>query len=194
MGNLADGAAGLMGFGTNPAQSANSALNWGAAATGLDAAGALFSGIGGYKQAAYQASVAANNAKIAGMNAENAMAAGGYAESLQKLKTGQEVGAQLAAQGASGVDVSIGSPAQVRASTEFSGALDAAMIHYNAAKEAFGEKVQQSAFEAQAKLDRMAAYGSFGSGVLKAGSTLLSGASSLSAKAAQFKLSGARKS
>ena len=68
------------------------------------------------------------------------------------------------------------------------GAMDAAMIHYNAAKEAFNFQTQATTDEAQARLDKLAGRGALLSGILGAGSTILAGGSSVSSKFAQWKL------
>lgn len=178
------------GFGTAQ-QSASSSMNWGAASTGMSAAGDLLSGIGQSQMFGYSAQVAANNATISKANAGAALAAGQYEESASKLHTGQVVGEQRTGYAANGIDVGVGSPVAVKASTETVGAMDAAMIHYNAARAAYGETVTASNYTAQSKLDRMAGAGAVVGGLFKAGGTLLSGASALGAKYAGYKLSGA---
>lgn len=178
------------GYGT-AAQAGASSINWGTASTGLGATGDFLQGIGQFQQAGYASQVAANNASIARQNAGSALAAGSYEESASKERTGQLIGEQKAAQGANGVDVNVGSPVAVRQSTANVGALDAAMIHYNAARQAFGEDAQANTDEAQSKLDKMAGQNAVYGGLFKAGGTLLSGASSLSSKYAQMQLSGA---
>lgn len=142
--------------------------------------------------AQYQSQVAANNALIMQRNAQAAISAGSYAESSSKLRTGMEVGQERAAQGANNVDVNVGSPLAVQNSTRTVGAMDAAMIHYNAAREAYGLQTEAASQTAQSKLDKMAGQGALAGSLFTAGSTLLSGASSLSSKWAQYQLSGAQ--
>ena len=182
--------ANAFGFGS-PTQAAQSSLAYGGAGVGLTAASQLFGGVGSYQQAMFQAQVAQNNAAIMRQNAQMATEAGGYEESVSKLRTGQEVGAERAAQGANNVDVNVGSPAQVRESTQTLGAMDAAMIHYNAAKEAYGYGVEAQTAAAQAQLFKRAAVGGLVAGGLGAGASLLGGGASLASKWAQFRLSGA---
>ena len=169
-------------------QAAQNSLGWGTASTGLDTVGALMSGFGGFQQGQYQAQVARNNAAIATQNANQALQAGSYEESASKLRTGLTIGAEKAAQGANNIDVNVGSPVQVRASTATIGAMDAAMIHYNAAKQAYGDQIQATSANAQSRLDQMSAVGSLVGGGFKAASSLLSGASSLSSKWANYSL------
>lgn len=180
----------LLNFGSAQG-AAQGSIGWDQASTGLGATSAILQGIGGFQQGNYQAQVAANNSKIAMQNAQAASAAGAYEESAQKLRTGLLIGQQKAAQGANGVDVNIGSPAAVRESTATLGAMDAAMIHYNAAREAYGHTVEASNFAAQSKLDSMAARNALLGGFFKAGSTILGGAASIQGKMAQYQLSGA---
>lgn len=190
MGVLAPSAAQGFGFTSAPTAAGNS-LNWGAAGTGLDATGQLLQGVGGFQQAAYAAQVAVNNAKIARANAGAAIGAGNYEGAVSKLRTGETISAERVGQAASGVDVNIGSAKLVRESTATLGAMDAAMIHYNAARQAYGENVQASADEAQSKLDRMAGAGALEGSLFKVGSTLLGGASSIGSKYAQYQQTGA---
>lgn len=186
MGFLAQG----MGF-AGAAPAANSSIGWGATSTGLNAAGSLLSGIGAGQQAGYQAGVAQNNAAIENANAQATLVAGQVQESQSKLRTGEIIGQQKAAQGANGLDVNVGSAAEVRQSTANIGAMDAALIHYNASRAAFGQEQQAANYTAQAALDKKAASGDVLSGVFKAGTSILSGASSISGKYAQYQLSGA---
>lgn len=176
------------GFGqAGPA--AQSSLGWGAVGTGVGALGDVLSGLGKSQQATYMSQVAANNAAIQMRNAGVALQAGQYEEASSKLRTGLMIGAQRAAQGANGIDVNVGSPVAVRATTAEVGSMDAAMIHYNAQRAALGYETEAVNQTAQSELDKMAAKGSLTSGLFSAGATLLSGASSLSGKAAGYKLS-----
>lgn len=177
---------------TGASTAATNSLGWGAASTGLNAVGSVLAGVGASQQGQYQAQVASNNATISGQNAQADLVAGQVAESEQKLKTGMLAGAQRAAQGANGIDVNVGSPTQVIDSTRTIGAMDAALIHYNASRAAFGEETQAANFNAQAELDRKAASNALLAGIMKGGTSVLSGASSLGAKYAGYKLSGAQ--
>lgn len=180
------------GFGfTNASSAAQGSMNFGGASTALQGVSDVLSGVGGMEQYNYRAQVAQNNAAVEKSNADAALAAGQAEESNSKLRTGMTMAAQKAAQAANGINVNVGSPAQVRQSTANVGAIDAAMIHYNAARAAFGEQALAANYAAQAKLDRRAGVGALTEGLFKGASSILSGASSLSEKYAQFKLSGA---
>lgn len=176
------------GFGGSAQGAANDSFLYSKAATGLDTVGALASGIGGYQLSSYQAAVASNNAKIAEANAQADLSSGQYEESAAKEKTGQVIGQERAAQGANNIDVNVGSAKAVQQSTAAVGAMDAAMIHYNAARAAYGERIQERSDTAESGLLKNAALGSLFGGVAKAGGTLLGGASSLAGRYAQWQL------
>lgn len=173
------------------AGAAKGSLLTGAVGTGLDAASQLAGGVGQSQQYAYQAQVAVNNAAITRSNEAAALTAGQAEESNSKLRAGALIGEQLAAQGANGLDVNVGSPSNVRQATATVGAMDAAMIHYNAARQAFGLESEAGNFETQAALDRSAASNATKVGATKAFSTILSGATALSSKWAGYKSTGA---
>lgn len=179
---------------TNAASAAQGSMTQGGISTALSGVSDILGGIGGQQQYGYRAQVAKNNQAIELSNADAAMAAGQVEESNAKLKTGMTMAAQKAAQAANGVQVGVGSAKQVRDSTAYVGALDAAMIHYNAARAAFGHEAQAANYAAQAELDKRAGSGKLVEGLFKGMGSVLSGASSLSEKYAQYKLSGASKS
>lgn len=167
---------------------ANDSFAWAKTATALSAAGDISSGVGGLQLFNYQAAVAAHNAQIMAQNAEATRAAGEYTAETLLERGGQIAGRARAGYGASNIDVNIGAPKQVEASTKAVSAMDAAIERYNAAREAYGLQVQGEAEKAQAKVDKSAGLGTFLQGISGAGSTLLGGASSISGKYAQWKL------
>lgn len=158
---------------------AGASLSAGTLATGINVVSQVASGIGGLQQANFQANVAAGNATAA-------LEAGQTAESSTKMKYGALEATQLVDQAANGVQVGSGSALKTRQSTEQIASMDAALIHYNAAREAYGQSTQ-------AAVDRAAGKGAFAKGVMGAGASFLSGAQSLSDKWLQYKLSGAMK-
>lgn len=183
MGTLAS----AMGYG-GAGQTAQNSQVWGAASTGVGALGNILTGVGGLQQASYMSRVAQTNAAIDRANAAATIGAGNQQEEASLLRTGATIGAQKAAQGANNVDVNIGSPAAVTASTRLVGGMDAALIHYNAARAAYGQEVEATSQTAQAKLDKQAGLGALLEGGYKSASTLLAGASSLSSKWSQYGL------
>lgn len=156
---------------------AGASLGMGTLSTGVNVVGNVLEGIGGYQQAQYQS-------KLAAANAVNATLAGQTAEESSKLRYGGLAAEQKTATAANGVQVDSGSAARAVQSTQEIGGLDAAMIHYNALKEAYG-------LEAQAGVDKTVARNSLVSGGFKAATSFISGASSLSDKWLQYQRSGA---
>jgi hypothetical protein len=164
------------------------------AGTGLSAIGAVQSGNAQSSMYNYQAQVSRNNAAVSRLNAQDALAAGLYEESASKTKTGSIVNSAKAAQAANGIDVNIGTAVQVRDTTELVGAMDAAMIHYNANRKAFGLMAEAADLENQGQLLSMAAKNAKRSGQLGFATSIVSGASSLASRWSQYKQAGVGKS
>lgn len=164
-----------------PTATANGAaaqsLGLGTLATGINVAAQVTAGIGGLQQANFES-------KVASSNSAAALLAGQEAESASKMKYGGLEAKQIVAQAANGVQVREGSAAASVASTEAVSSMDAALIHYNAARQAYGESMQAS-------VDKKAGQGAFAKGIFGAGASFLSGAQSLSDKWLAYKLSGA---
>lgn len=93
-----------------------------------------------------QAQVARNNAIIAGWQADDALARGDRAVSLQRSKTRQLKGAQRAAMAANGVDLNQGSALNILSDTELFGQMDADTIADNTAKEAWALRNQAAGY------------------------------------------------
>lgn len=154
----------------------------------LSAAGSYESGKAGKNAADYQAQVAANNAQIATQNETLAIESGEQTASNQSMKTRATVGATVAGQGASGVDVNSKSFTDVRAGEAELGHLDALTIRSNAARQAYGYAVKAVSETAQSKLDTSMGEQSMLSGEIGAASSLLGGASSAGSKYAAWQL------
>lgn len=127
----------------------------------IEGAGVALSGVAAYNKsvadkAAFdmQATVAENNANMARAAASDAIRRGQTEEVNSQLKTRQLQGKQAAQMAANGVDLSSGSPLSILSDTEFMGANDAAVIHANALKEAYGFNVQEANYKNNAKLLR----------------------------------------
>lgn len=131
--------------------------------------GAAMSAVGAVRQAQAQAGAARYNAQVAEQNASIAMAQGTAASEQQQRDSARKMGAAIASYGASGVDVSSGSPADVLADSARQSALDNATIKYNARLRAMG-------FTEQAALDRSGADNSESAGYINATSSLLNSA------------------
>jgi hypothetical protein len=139
----------------------------------------------------YQAQVARNNQTIANNNADAATAAGAAQEQQNAMKTRAEVGAQLADQASSGLDVNSGSAVDVRSSTSALGELSGLNIVNNAARTAYGYKTQSENFGAQANLDTMEASSASLAGDLGAAGSIIGGIGSASSLQDELKLTGA---
>ena len=124
----------------------NSARNMMFASAGMSAIGAVTSAFSQASalraQGDYQQTIADTNAKIADLQSRQTLEAGDLMASRKNLQTQQQVGAERAAQGASGVDVASGSAAVVRAGTAGIGAQDELTIRNNAARQAWGYQTE----------------------------------------------------
>jgi hypothetical protein len=174
-------------FAANPAAANQAALTWGAVGTGLQAGGQFTQGIGLAQMYGFRSALDQQNAAIATANARVATQGGDYEAEASRLRYGELEGRQRAAMAANGVDVGSGSAAAVQRSTETMSALDAAMIHYNASRQAYGDQIQAASLKAQAGADAMAGMGAVAGGTLSAANSILGGAASLSQKWQQFK-------
>lgn len=152
--------------------------------------GAAASGYSQYKQSQFQAHVAKNNAIISANNADAARLAGSEAESAKRLETGRRVGGALAAQGASGVDVSYGSPSEYRGALVNEGELDALTIRHNAASSALGFAQQSAGFSSESSMSRRAGAAALAGAAVNIGASYIGGASSVSSKYASYKQQG----
>lgn len=85
---------------------------------------------------------ARRNERAANRLARDVLERGEFDAMRYGLEAEQVVGAQRAAFGAAGVDVNVGSPAQIRAETENIAARDIAQIRLNAEREAWGIRTQ----------------------------------------------------
>jgi len=166
------------------------ALAAGLAGGAVSAFGAYESGQAQSASAAYQAQVAANNAKIAQQNARLDIQAGESSATNEGLKTRAQVGQEKAAQGASGVDVNSGSAASVRAGTQMVGKQNAMTIRSNAANAAYGQLVQATSDTAQSTLDTAESEQAAEAGDFNAAGTLLGSVSSVGTKYADWQRTG----
>lgn len=101
-------------------------------------------------QAEYQSQVAANNAKTAEWQAEDAKARGDQAAQDMRRKYAALMGTQRAALAARGLDISDGSANAVLQDTSFFGDWDERAVRANAAREAWGYRVRAQNFQSDA--------------------------------------------
>jgi len=130
----------------------------------------------------YQAQVNANNAIVAGQNARYATEAGRVAGQSQDLRTRALLGQQEAAQSASGIDLTSGSPLAVRESTRQLGRLDTLSTVQKSNLDAYGYQAQATGFEAEAGLEKQKAGYAEQAGRTAVLGTILGGASSFASK------------
>ena len=147
---------------------------------GLSAYGSIQSAQAQKASADYQAQVAAGNQQTALQNAHYASMSGEQQAAIQEQKTRAEVGAELAAQGSSGVDINSPTASAVRTSKGMIGALDAQTIRSNAARQAYGYQTQSTDFANQASADIAKGQNAETAGYIDAGSSLLKGVSAAS--------------
>jgi hypothetical protein len=121
------------------------------ASAAVSAGGSVMEGYAANNAAKFNAGMSMNNAKIAKQNADLAGEIGTAKSEASQMKTAAQVGATTASQGASGVQIGGKSFQDVRESEQKIGALEAMNIRSNAAREAYGFKVQEASDIAQAK-------------------------------------------
>lgn len=140
---------------------------------GLSAAGAATSAIGAYQQAKVAGDVAARNAKIADLQAEDALRRGENEAAELRRRAAATKSAQRVSLAAKGLDLTYGTAADLQDQTDFFGESDVATIRTNARKEAWARRSQGATFQAEALSSRP---------WLSAGSTLLAGAGQVADK------------
>lgn len=150
-------------------------------ATGLSIAGAVTSIGGAYNKSKsdkaayeYQAAVNRNNSTMAEWNARDAVTRGQKAEQQQRLKTAALRSTQRASFAARGMALDEGSPLSILDDTDFMGEQDALTLRDNAAREAWGYRVQAGNYASDAGM--LSARADSESPIKSAGTTLLSSA------------------
>lgn len=101
-----------------------------------------------------QAQLLDYNAAVADVQARDAIARGAEEESKYRQGVRKLIGSQRTALAASNVDVGFGSAADVQADAAFLGELDALTIRTNAAREAWGYKVEAEDTRKRAEITR----------------------------------------
>lgn len=103
-----------------------------------------------------EADLADFNANIAELQSTDAVARGKIAEDQFRTRVKGAIGAQRVGFAASNVDVGFGSAVDVQGDAAYLGELDALTIRNNAAREAWGFKVQAADLRTRATIDRQA--------------------------------------
>jgi hypothetical protein len=148
----------------------------------LSAAGSEYSGTAQANMYTYRAGVALMNRQINLQNADYERVAGEVSAQESGMRTKAEVGATVAAQASSGLDVNRGSAVDVRTSETEIGQQNEAIIRSNAARKAYSYDVEATQDQAQSQLDTMAATTSRVSGGIGAATSLLSGGTTVAAR------------
>jgi len=112
------------------------------AAIGLVAGGSAFSAFSKMKAGREQQKMFERNAGFADWQAQDALDRGQINEKRQRQTTEGVIGSQRTSFAAQHVDVNAGSSLDVQADAAYLGELDALTIRNNAAKEAYGYRVQ----------------------------------------------------
>lgn len=140
----------------------------GAAAIPLLIASTVVSAYSAYQQGQAASAAADYNAKVANANAQMTEAQGEAAVEAQQRQQQRQIGAAVAAYGASGVDPSSGSPLDVLQSSVREAALDNASTRYN-------YDVRADSYRNQSTLDSMQASNASTAGVLNSLGALAQG-------------------
>ena len=126
--------------------------------------GAATGAIGSYFGAATQkatlkgqAAVADTNARIAELGAQSALNQGQQQVGALTLKAGQLKSSQRATMAANGIDLGVGSAAEIQASTDIMQEIDANTLTANAVRSAWGYRTQAVNFQNEALTKRATA-------------------------------------
>lgn len=132
----------------------------------------LFNAYSSYEQGKYLDKVSKVNAGMSEQAARDALARGEIEADDMRKQTRQVIGTQRTGFAANGIDVNTGSAGQIQDDTAALGELDALTILNNAAREAYGYRVQAVDQRQQGKLakyqGKMEAFGSILGGAEKA--------------------------
>lgn len=152
------------------------------AAGAVSAVGASYQASANANMANYQAAVARNNALIAQHNADYELERGEVEAQRQALKDKAERGQIVAAIGASGLDLSSGSAADVRTSSEKLGQYNQAIIRSDASRKSYAYLTQKMEQQAESQLYSAKAKYAKTAGEFGVASSLLGTAASVSDK------------
>jgi hypothetical protein len=137
----------------------STASMWSSVGNGLQLAGAVTGAFSSYNSSKatkgayeYQAAVNRNNSTLAEWNARDAITRGQKAEQQQRLKTAALKSTQRASFAARGMALDEGSPLAILDDTDFMGDMDALTLRDNAAREAWGYRIQAGNYAGDAGL------------------------------------------
>lgn len=162
----------------------NPVLGFMAVSMVISAVGAIQQANAANDQADYIDQVAKQNAVMNERAAQDAIKRGDREERLHALRTSQEKSQKRSALAAGGFDVNFGSSLVAQADVQAMGDIESGTIRSNAAREAYGIRVQGVKEQARAEGERSAAKN-------RATSSLISGAGKIAGTGASFGMSGA---
>ena len=126
--------------------------------------GAVSSAVGAYNSASMQkdalgfaASMADLNARVSEQGAQVELQRGEREYQSSRLKTAGLKGRQRASLAANGVDLGVGSAAEILTSTDVMGEIDANTIQANAVRSAWGYRAQATNYKNEAQMKRAGA-------------------------------------
>lgn len=125
-------------------------MGW--AAVAMQVAGGVLKANADIQAAQTQKRIAARNAQIAHMKAEDATLRGGQEAGLKRMEGSQIVGAAGAKAAAGNVDVQSGSVVATETGTRAMNEMDVQAIRTNAAREAWAYESQEQDFDLQRRL------------------------------------------
>lgn len=141
-------------------------MSFAISAVALSASGAVSGAVGSYWSAKNnqitlegQAAIADTNARIAELGAHQELIRGQHEVARVTLAAGQLKGRQRVALAANGVDLGVGSAAEIQASTDLMKEIDKNTAHANAVRSAWGYRTQGMNYQAEATVKRGAAGG-----------------------------------
>jgi len=123
-------------------------------ASEVQAAAQVEAGKAGQEVSVAEANLAEYNANVSELQAQDALARGVEDEGKFRQQVRGMIGSQRAGQAAQNTDVSFGSTVDVQADTAYLGEQDALNIRTNAAREAWGFKVQSQDYLTRAMIAR----------------------------------------
>lgn len=144
----------------------------------VGALGSIISGVMSFAQASYQAKVAEMNADIARDNASRAIERSQVQELEQDDQTRAMLGAQEAAQSASGIDLNSESSRRIRKASRILGRKDTLNVRQDAEIEKYNYLVEAENQSSAAKMARIGGMSSLLSGFVSAGGSLIGRSSS----------------
>lgn len=124
----------------------------------------------------YNAQVQEQNARVAEQYAKAAEARGDDEARQRRIDADRMASRQMAVLAAKGIDISTGTPLDILGDTAMYGELDAQTIKYNAALEAYQQRVTASNALSSAELSRMEGRQAAKAGNMQAVGTLIGGA------------------